>query len=124
MRAEVTFLSRMILRVDEDRVVGTSGHTGFTADADRFIEIDDAVRAFEHGRRGTRDYAWCMRALIAAGYLVRSPRLRKDTDIYVLDIGSGHADGNHVFRFACGRARVTADATRVVDYFGPLDGSV
>ncbi len=33
MRAEVTFLSRMIFGVDENRVVGAGGHAGFAADA-------------------------------------------------------------------------------------------
>src|SRR5204862_3995003 len=83
-------------------------------------EVDDAVRAFEHRRgRAGRD-ARCAGALITPRDLVRAPCLRKDTDVDVLDVRAGHADGHAVFRLAGSRARVTADTTRVVDYLRPL----
>ncbi len=34
VRAEVALLSRMIFRIDKDRIVGAGGHAGFAADAD------------------------------------------------------------------------------------------
>src|SRR5262245_61316312 len=107
MRAEVAFLGRVIFGIDEDRIVRASGHAGFAADADRFIEIDNAVSAFEHrGSRAGSD-ARRVRALVAASDLVRAPHLRKDTDVNVLDVGPRDADGNDVFRLAGGRARMT-----------------
>ena len=52
VRAKVALLRRVILGIDEDRVVRAGGHTRFTADADRFVEIDNAVVSFEHRGRG------------------------------------------------------------------------
>ena len=49
-----------------------------------------------------------------------APRLRENADIDVLDVGARDPDGHDVFRFAGGRAGVTADATRVVDDLRPL----
>src|SRR6059058_1449209 len=73
VRAEVTFLSRVILRIDKDRVVRTSRHAGFAADTDRFVEIDDAVGALKHCRGGTGNHAGRMRALIAPRHLMGAP---------------------------------------------------
>jgi len=124
VRAEVTFLGGMILWIDEDRVIGTSSHARFAANADRFVEVDDAVRALKHrGGRASSD-ARRMRALITTGHLMSAACLRKDTDVDMLDVSARDADGYDVFRFACRRARMTADATRVVDYLRPLHALV
>ena len=110
----------MIFRVDEDRVVRTRSHARFAADTDRLVEIDYPVGALEHRRCGTRRDARCMRALIAARHLVRAAGLRKHADVYVLDVSSRNGKWNEIFRLAGGRAGMTADAARVVDYLGPL----
>ena len=114
----------MIVRIDEDGVVGTSSHAGFATDADRFIEIDNAVRAFEHGRGGASRNARRMGTLITTGDLVCATCLREDAHVDVLDVGARDADGYDIFRLAGGRARMTADAARVVDDLGPLDAGV
>ena len=124
MSTEVTFLSRMIFGIDEDRIVRASGHAGFAADADRFVEIDYAVRPLEHRRRRTRGHARRVRALIAARHLVRAPHLRPDADIDVLDVSSRDTDGHDVFRFAGRGARMTADAAGVVNHLRPLHVTV
>jgi len=124
MRAEVTFLGGVIFRINEDGIVGASSHAGLATNADRFVKIDDAVSALEHCRSRTGDDTRRVGALIAPGHLVCTPRLRKHSDIYMFDVGSSHADGHDVFRFAGGRARVTADATRVVDDLCPLNALV
>ena len=124
MRAEVTFFSRMIFRVDEDGVVRTGGHAGFAADADRFVEIDYAVRALEHRRRRTSRDTRRMGALITARHLVRAAHLWKHAHVDVLDIGPRDADGHDVFRLARRRARVTANTASLVDDLGPLDWRV
>jgi len=110
----------MIFGINKDGVVRTGRHAGLTANANRFVKIDDAVSPFEHCCGGAGGYARRVRALITAGYLVGAPRLREDTHVDVLDVGSRDTDGNHVFRLARGRARVTSDATGVVDDLGPL----
>ena len=110
----------MIFRIDEDSVVGTGSHAGFAADANRFVEIDYAVGAFEHCRRRASRHAGRMRALIAARHLMRASSLRKLSNINVLDVGTRHRERHFVFRFAGGRAGMTADAARVIDHLGPL----
>ena len=120
MSAEVTFLSGMIVGVDEDGIVGTSRHTCFAADADRFIEIHNAVGALEHRGGRTSGHTRRVRALVAPGDLMRSPCLRKDTYVDVFDVGARDANRHDIFRFTGGGAGVAADATRVVDYLGPL----
>jgi hypothetical protein len=110
----------VIFRIDEDRVVGAGGHAGFATDADRLIEIDDAVRAFEHrGRRASRDTGR-VGALVATCYLVRAAHLRPDADVNVLDVSTRDADRNDVLGLTGCRARVTSNAARVVDYLRPL----
>src|SRR5437870_3883785 len=121
VRTEVTFLSRMILRIDEDSVVRTGGHAGFATDTDRFVKIDDAVRPFEHGGGRTSGNARRVRALVAARHLMRAPHLRENTHVNVRHVGAGDSYGHDVFRLARRRARMTADAAGVVDDLGPLN---
>jgi hypothetical protein len=110
----------MIFRIDEDGVVGTCSHAGFATDTNRFVEIDDAVGAFEHCRRRASRDAGRMRALIAARHLVRATHGGKHTNVNVLYVSSRNRKRYQVFRFAGGGARVTADAACVIDHLGPL----
>src|ERR1700752_4381543 len=111
----------MIFRVNEDRVVGTRRHARFATDADRLIEVDDAVGSFEHRCRWACGYAWSVHALVAARHLMRAPRLWKHADVDVLHVRACNRNRNDVFRLARGGARMTADAACVVDYLGPLN---
>jgi hypothetical protein len=61
-----------------------------------------------------------MGTLIAARHLVRAPHLREHAHVDVLDISARDANGDNIFGLASGGTRVTADAPRVIDYFGPL----
>jgi hypothetical protein len=61
-----------------------------------------------------------MRALIAARDLMRASDGGKHTNVNVLDVSARNRKRYQVFRFAGGSARVTADATRVVNDLGPL----
>ena len=61
-----------------------------------------------------------MGALITARHLMRPANLGKDTDIDVLDVRAGHTNGHNIFGLAGRSARVTADAARMIDDFGPL----
>ena len=110
----------MIFRIDEDRIVRASSHAGFAADANRFIEIDNAVGAFEHRGGRTSSHTRRVRALIATSHLVRAADLGPDTNVYVLDVSPGDADRNDVLRLARRRAGVASDAAGVVDYLRPL----
>lgn len=81
MRTEVALLRRMVLGIDEDRIIRTGSHACFAADADRFVEIDDAVRPLEHCSSRTRRDTRSMSALIATGDLMRAAHLREGTDV-------------------------------------------
>ena len=123
MRAEVTLLGRVIFGVYKDRVVRTGGHARFAPNADRLVEIDNAIRPFEHCRGRTSYNTGSMSTLITASDLMRSPHLRKHADIDVLDVRARYRQGNEVLRFARGRTRVAANAARVVNNLRPLDGA-
>jgi hypothetical protein len=114
----------MIFGIDEDGVIRARRHAGFATDADRFIEIDDAIGAFEHRRGGAGNDTGRVRALITTGHLVCATRLWKHTYVYVLNVGARDPDRHDVLGLAGGGARVTADATRVVDDLRPLHGRV
>src|SRR2546425_5615840 len=120
MRAEVTLLRRMIFGIDKDRVVRTGCHAGLAADADRFVEVDDAVGTLEHRGRRTGSDARRVRTLITARHLMCATNLWKHADINVLDVRARDADRNHVFRLARSRAGMTTDATGMVYDLGPL----
>src|SRR5229473_1057145 len=111
MRAEVTLFSRMVFRVDEDCVVRTGSHTGLTADANRFIKIDDAVSTLEHCGRRARGDARCVRTLVAARYLMSAAHLWKHAHVDMLDVGASDANRHDILGLAGGRARMTTDTT-------------
>lgn len=120
MRTEITLLGRVIFWIDENGVVRTRCHAGFATDANRFIEIDNAVRALEHGRGRAGYDAWCMSALVTTGYLMGTPRLWENADINVLYVGTSHGKRNEVFGFTGSRTGVTPDASGVIDNLGPF----
>src|SRR6185295_12810031 len=86
MRAEVTLFGRVIFRVNEDRIVRAGGHARLAANANRFVEINNTVRALKHGSGGAGGDARRVCALIAARYLMRAAGLRKDADVDMLHI--------------------------------------
>jgi len=114
----------MIFGVDEDRVVRAGGHTGFAADADRFIEIDDAVSSLEHRGCRTSGHTRRVRALITTRDLMCTTHLRKHSHVDVLNVGPRNADGDDVLRLARGGAGVATDTAGVVDNLRPLDAAV
>lgn len=111
----------MVFWIYEDGVVRTRRHTGFASYADRLVEIDYAIRTLEHSSCRTGRDARCMRALITPGDLVSATRLRELTYINMLDVSACDRKWHVVLGLARRRACVTPDATRVVDYFRPLD---
>jgi len=122
MRAEITFLSRVIFRIDKDRIVRARRHTCFTTDTDRLIEVDNTVRTLEHRRGRASRHTRSMHTLITTSDLMRSSCLWKHTYIDVFDISPGDRNGNDVFRLTRSGAGMTADAASVVYYLCPLNG--
>ncbi len=119
VRAEVALLGRVVLGIDEDGVVGTGGDAGLAADADRLVEVDDAVGPPEHRAGWAGGRAGGVVALVAARHLKRSARLGEDPDVHVLDVGAGDPERDLVLGLAGRGAGVAADAALVVDDFGP-----
>ena len=111
----------MIFGINEDCIVRTGGHACFAADADRFVEIDDAVQALEHRRGGTGGDARCVCALVAARYLMRASRLWELADVHMFDVSARYRQRNFVFGLAGGRARMAANATRMINDLGPFN---
>ena len=122
MRAEVALFGRVVLGVDEDGVVGAGGDAGLAADADRLVEVDDAVAARVHGRGGAGVGAGRVGALVAARHLEGAPRLGEDPDVDILDVGAGDGQRHLVLRLARRGAGMAADTALVVDDLGPARG--
>src|SRR5207244_7448985 len=120
MRAEVALFGRMILGIDEDRVVRARRDARLAADADVLVEVDDAVAAAEHRRGGAGGDAGRMLALVAAGDLEGAARGRELSDVDVLDVGAVDAEGDGVLRLARGAAGVAAEAASLIDDLPPL----
>src|SRR5262249_58190276 len=93
---------------------------GLAADADGFIEVDDAVSSSIHGGSGTGFDAGRMFALVAARDLKGAPRGGELADVDVLHVGAVDAEGDGVLGFARGAAGVAANAAGLVDDFPPL----
>ena len=58
VRAQVALLRRVVLGIDEDRIVRAGRDAGLAADADRLVKIDDAVLAAVHRPVGHAAHAW------------------------------------------------------------------
>src|SRR5215510_14508446 len=114
----------MFRRINKNRIVRAGGHTGLAANANRFIEIDDAINALEHRSCRTSRDTGRVGALITSSHLVRATHLRKYAHVDVLHIGSGHADRYDVLGLACRRTCMTTDAPGMVDDLGPLHAVV
>src|SRR6266498_2678437 len=112
----------MIFGIDKDSVVRAGGHTRFTPNADRFVEIDDAIRAIKHRCGWAGGYTRSVRTLVAACHLVRPPHLRKNPHVNMLNVGSRHRKWHHILGLTRSCTSVTTNASSVVDYFRPLYG--
>src|ERR1035441_794768 len=69
VRAQVAFLGRVVVGIDEDRVIRAGGDARFAADTGRLVEVDDTVRPLVHRAGRACAYALRVRALIAANDL-------------------------------------------------------
>jgi hypothetical protein len=62
-----------------------------------------------------------MRALVAAGDLMRAPDLGKYADVNMFHIRARYGQRNQVFRLARSGTRMTTNASCMVDDLGPLN---
>src|SRR4029450_11303565 len=63
---EIAFSRGITIGIDVERVVGTSLHTGLTADAALVVKVDDAVGSAKKGDGRANFYAGSVIAMIAA----------------------------------------------------------
>lgn len=121
MCTEVALLGGMVFWIDEYRIVRAGCHACFAADANRFIKIDDAIRPLEHRGCRTRRDTRSMSALVASGYLMRAPNLRKYTYVDMFDIRARNRQRYKVLRLTGRGTGMTADTPRVVNNLCPVD---
>src|SRR3954452_5783963 len=69
--AEIAFLRRVILGIDEDGIVRASGHTCLAPNTDVLVKIDNSVFSLEHRRGRTGGRTRRMRALVTSRNLKR-----------------------------------------------------
>ena len=119
VRAQVALLGRVVLGVDEDRVVRARRDARLAADADRLVEVDDPVRPPVHGLRRAGCGARRVRALVAPGHLEGPPDLGKCPDLHRLDVGAGNPQRDLVLALARRRAGMAANALVLVDDLDP-----
>jgi hypothetical protein len=116
VRAVVTFFSRVSVRIDVERVIRASLHTGFAPYAAAAIEIDYAVVAFEKRRDRAYGHAGSVFAVVAPQDGKVSSRIRVLALLYVLHPGAKGAKRNFVFGFACDRTGMAPDTFAMIDY--------
>ena len=119
MGAEIALLGTVVIRVDENRVVGAGGDTSLATDADGFVEVDDPIGSPVHRTRGAGRRTWRRLALVAARHLKSSMGIGKLADVYVFDVGPRHREWNFVLRLASGGTGVATDALLVIDDLPP-----
>src|ERR1700675_42285 len=116
MRAEMALGGRTIVRIHIYRIVRTSLHAGFAANAAIGIKIDNPVLALIHRRHGTDGDARRLLAMVAARDLKYAARVGERALLDVLDPSPVHAYRHLVLGFAGHGAGVTSDALAVIDY--------
>jgi len=115
MCAESAFRGGVGFGVEIDRVVRAGLHTGFTSDANAWIELDDAVITLIHRSNGTNTHARWVGAMIAARHLKASAHIGIRARFDILDPRAIHAKRHLILGFARGAARVTSDALALVN---------
>jgi hypothetical protein len=116
MGTEMAFGGSAIVRIHIYRIVRTSLHAGFAANAAVGIEIDNPILALVHRRHRTDGDARRLLAMIAACDLKYPARVGEDAFLDVLDPGPVHAHRHLVLGLACHRAGVASNALAVIDY--------
>ena len=113
--AIMAFSGRVRFRVNVDGVVRTGLHTGFTADTNGGVELNNTVSPLVHRLGGADADAGRVGAMVAARHLEMTPVVRESARFHIFDPGAVHPQGYFVFAFAGGGAGVTADTFTVVD---------
>ena len=111
----MTFCGGLSFRIDVYRIVRAGLHTGFTADADVGIEIDDAIRSLVHRRNWADTDTGRVGAVITSRNLKMTPCVGVDARVHVFHPGAVHAKGYLVLALACRGTCVTTDAPAIIN---------
>jgi hypothetical protein len=111
----VALRSRIVVRINVERVIRTGLHARFASDATVIVKIDDAVITCVQGLNRADFNTWGIRAMITSHHGEDPSGIRKFSFFYLLNIGSVYADRNVVFTFTGRCACMTTDALSVVN---------
>ena len=115
MRAERAFGGGVGFGIEINRVIRAGLHTGFAPDANRRIELDDAVRALIHRGDGTDTHARRVGAMITARDLKAAAHIGIRARFNIFDPRAIHTKRHLILGLARGAARVTSDALALVN---------
>lgn len=115
MRAEGAFRGGVGFGVEINRIIRTGLHTGFAADANAGVKLNDAIITLIHGRDGTDAHARRVDAMIAARHLKVAAHIGVRARFNIFDPCAIHANGHLILGLARGTARMTSDAFGLVD---------
>ena len=115
MSAEGAFRGGVCLGVEIDRIIRTGLHTGFAADANAGVKLNDAIITLIHGRDGTDAHARRVDAMIAARHLKVAAHIGVCARFNIFDPCAIYANRHLILRLARGGTGVTADTFGLVD---------
>ena len=115
VRAEIAFLRRHRVGVDEELIIRTGRDAGFTPDAPIRVQVHDSVAASEKRLRRANVLTGRIVALIAQDGQKFPSGAREGAFFNLFHPASPDADGNIVFRFTRDCASMTSDAGFEVD---------
>ena len=112
---EVTLGGGVFIRIDVERIVGTSLHAGLATDAALAVEVHDSVLPAEKRDRRTNFDAGRIIAVVAPQYGEMSLRVRKFALLDVFDPCAVNTNRDIVLFFAGNRAGMTANAAVLIN---------
>ena len=115
MSAEGAFRGGVGFGVEINRIVRTGLHTGFTADANARVKLNDAIISLIHGCDGTNAHARRVDAMIAARHLKVAANIGVCARFNIFDPCAIYADRHLILGLARSGTGVTSDAFGLVD---------
>jgi hypothetical protein len=113
--AVMTFSRRLQIGINVNRIIWTGLHTGFAADADLWIKINNSIMPLVHGcNRTNADTGW-IRTMIAARDLKMAPCIWVATCFHIFHPGPVNAQRNPVLTLAGSGTGMATDTLAIVN---------
>jgi hypothetical protein len=116
MGAIITFRRRIGFRIDIQRIIGASLHTGFTSDTAVTIKIHNTIRPSMKRGCGANFYTGCIGTMVTPVDRKFPSVVRKFTLFDIFHMGAIHTKGHIVLTFASNGTGMTANAHSVIYY--------